>query len=216
MRNVAARDKDSARGGLCGRKSKLFEGSVTHQAIPGVGEHPLHVLQHRGDRRSRFTPDLRRVVLCQLQHSSYQHMFQAPSTPRSISCIISNRSRGVGRSKFGLHSAKTIIHARQHLVDVREFERGRGDIPVFKLRAQIRGKPIFDARADCSPEPFIGAGTIENSRSTADNSNSDARVKARDPRQVSLGARATLSLRSHKTANYHKRSLLAPSRSEPN
>ena len=69
-----------------------------------------------------------------------------------------------GRSKFGLHTAKTIIHANQHLVDVREFERGRGGIPIFKLRAPIRSKAIFDACSECPADPFIGARTFKFAR----------------------------------------------------
>src|ERR1700736_5062553 len=86
------------------------------------------------------------------------------STPRSISPIISTRFRGADRSKFGLHTAKAVVYTRQHLVDVREFERGRGGIPIFKLRAPIRGKAIFDACSECPADPFIGARTFKFAR----------------------------------------------------
>ena len=65
--------------------------------------------------------------------------------------------------------AKPVVHARQHLVDVRELERGRGGIPIFKLRAPIRSKAIFDACSECPADPFIRPRTFKFARKAADN-----------------------------------------------
>jgi hypothetical protein len=56
-----------------------------------------------------------------------------------------------------LKPTKPVVHAHQHLVDVREFERGRGGVAIFDLSAPIGRKPIFNAGSKCRAEPLIAS-----------------------------------------------------------
>ena len=116
-----------------------------HRATPSIRDPCLLPCRprRRRCRRPSLSPDAKLALL---------DLFEATLTGRNI------------RSK-----AHQTGSSRQPAPDVRELQRGRGGIPIFKLRAPIRSKPIFDACSECPADPFIGARTFKFARKAADN-----------------------------------------------